>query len=285
MLAKLGQTLRELLHPLNNVAICIAFSGGLDSRFLAFAAHKLGFDVTLLHISGPHVSHEESRFAREWAASQALDFIDVQGNPLSQPQVAGNDRMRCYYCKKSTFAKLKKLAGARPLYDGSHMSDFQGYRPGRVALAELNVRSPLALAGYSKSDIRHLAASLDMDLPDQAARPCLLTRFPYGAQATVPLLSALDEAELQIQKLLQNWIQGYEDEEGNNFRVRVKEISENPISSVLALVELHIQENKILQSLAFKEYIYQIFDNLPLKLYTIRYMKKLSGYFDSLRKA
>ena len=186
--------------------VFIAYSGGLDSRFLAHAARLTGITPTLLHVAGPHVPARESEQAAARAGRMGLPLRIVPVDPLETPEVRANGRERCYFCKWALFARLSgearavAEAGEPVLCDGSNASDRRGYRPGLRALAELGVRSPLAEAGLEKPEIRELAALSGLEAPDQPSRPCLLTRFAYGVQPTLDLLASVDAAELAVEE-------------------------------------------------------------------------------------
>lgn len=185
--------------------VFIAYSGGLDSRFLAYAACRAGCAPTLLHVSGPHVPGRESGLAVARAGRMGLPVRVLFSNPLDLPEVRANGRERCYFCKRALFARLlaeARAAGGQAitLCDGSNRSDLQGYRPGLRALAELGIRSPLEEAGLKKADIRELAALSGMEAPDQPSRPCLLTRFAYGVRPTPELLARVDAAEQAVEE-------------------------------------------------------------------------------------
>lgn len=186
--------------------LAVAYSGGLDSRFLAHAARCAGVGDTLrlLHIAGSHVSPEESREAEEWAGGHGFDLTVIHVNPLDEPEVRAGSRERCYFCKRRLFTALIAALDGLPhtLCDGGNASDLQAYRPGLRALRELGVRSPLAEAGMAKPDIRRVAAASGMDRPDQRARPCLLTRFAYGLAPTPEALASLADAEQAIARAL-----------------------------------------------------------------------------------
>ena len=179
----------------------LAFSGGLDSRFLAHCAKLFDLSVRLLHISGPHVAGGESRRARDWAREHGFPFAEVPMDPLSVPLVASGDRKRCYGCKHALFSRLLQEYG-RPLCDGTNASDGQGYRPGAQAVRELGILSPLAMCGLTKTDIRRLAAESGLDEPWQKPRPCLLTRLPYGMKPERSVLEALDRGESAVGRAL-----------------------------------------------------------------------------------
>ena len=218
--------LTGLLRELSPVAL--AFSGGLDSRFLA---HVLGMLARsgeippggLFHASGPHVPARESGAAGAWAGARGLPFTAVRLDPLELSEVRGNTKERCYHCKRLIFTRLREAAAESAgnrrftLCDGSNASDALVFRPGLRALKELGVRSPLAEAGLGKDDIRRLAALTGMDDPGQQARPCLLTRFAYGLSPTHAALSALERTEWDIATILS----GADGSPGPDFRLRL----------------------------------------------------------------
>lgn len=207
LLERLSQRLRAC-SPM-----ALAFSGGLDSRFLAHTAASLvpsGVRIRLFHIRGPHVQWAESAEALTWAKARGLGLTLVSLNPLELPEVRANDTSRCYHCKRFLFTTLQEASSAHPAFagkkptlcDGSNLSDQKLHRPGGRALEELGVCSPLAEAGLSKEDIRRLGALTGLDRPDQQARPCLLTRFAYGLSPTSEVLAALEAAENTLDRLL-----------------------------------------------------------------------------------
>ncbi len=167
-------------------AVTLAYSGGLDSRFLAFFAKLAGFRVRLLHVTGPHVAPAETAEAVAEARAMGLEAELVPLAPADMPDLAAAGRLRCYVCKRHIFTELLRIAGNAPLCDGTNHSDLAVYRPGRRALEELGIRSPLAEADISKAEIRSLGAALGFRNPGQMARPCLLTRFPYGMKPRGP---------------------------------------------------------------------------------------------------
>ena len=130
----------------------LAYSGGLDSRFLAHAAQRFGFEPVLLHIVGPHIPPEETDYARHWAASRELAYEELPADPLDLALVASGDRRRCYACKRNLFSLLKARTDL-PLCDGTNASDAGQYRPGIRAVEELGILSPLASAGLTQDDV------------------------------------------------------------------------------------------------------------------------------------
>lgn len=233
--------------------LALAFSGGLDSRFLAHAAQAADVRIKLFHIRGAHVPEEESAEAEVWARERALPLTVLEQNPLYVPEVRANGRERCYHCKHHLFSALQRslcddlfFAGNTPtLCDGSNASDSLTYRPGLRALAELGVRAPLAEAGLGKDDIRRLGAASGLDRPEQQARPCLLTRFAYGISPDSRSLAGLDAAEREIAAILE---QGPEAPSPRltpslpppDFRLRVVAPLADSIASLPFVLELHI---------------------------------------------
>lgn len=198
----LPEAAREFLSRYSKIAV--AFSGGLDSRFLCHAARLMDLDVFAIHVSGPHFSRRESDQARNWAAANKIAFREIRFDPLTLPEASANGRLRCYECKKNML-KLA-LAEAREfgavLCDGGNADDLKVYRPGLRAAREAGVLSPLAAAGLTKSDIRDAARETGMDRPDQKARPCLLTRYAYGLAPDAETLRKLAETEAELESAL-----------------------------------------------------------------------------------
>lgn len=224
----LRRELEKLARPAGGFAL--AYSGGLDSRFLAFFASSLGVPVRLLHVTGPHVPETESRAALESARAMGFEcverienFDEVRGrfdrtiellalDPLTNDAIFTSGTDRCYVCKSTLFRALKDRAAPLPLADGTNASDLGVYRPGLRALRELGIHSPLADANVAKDEIRALGRALGFADPEQAARPCLLTRYPYGVRPTHEELALLAEAEALLE--------AHPAREGRGFRLR-----------------------------------------------------------------
>lgn len=197
-----GNAVERLLHILRAMGpLCVALSGGLDSRFLTHAALDAGCDVLAVHAAGPHVPEAESAWARAWAATRHVAFAELRVNPLEIPEVLENGRERCYFCKRGLMAALRETAGTRLLCDGTNADDLGQWRPGLRALREAGIRSPLAEAGLSKAEIQRWGAASGLEHPDQTARPCLLTRWAYGLHPDMATLERLAGAEQALQAL------------------------------------------------------------------------------------
>ena len=203
-----GQVPAALARVLGGLPrMAVAYSGGLDSRFLCHAALLCGCDVLAVHVSGPHIPAQESAGATAWAQQRGLPLRTARFDPLALPEVATNSPQRCYDCKtglvhllRGELAALACEGQGHVLCDGTNADDLQAYRPGLRALEEGCVRSPLAEAGLSKAAIREAARATGLDRPDQRARPCLLTRMSYGMRPDAPTLARLAAAEDDLAK-------------------------------------------------------------------------------------
>ena len=194
----LPQTLARRLRAMP--PLVVAFSGGIDSRFLSHAALLSGCDVLAVHARGPHIPAGESAHALAWAEGRGLPLLVVDFDPLSLPEVSTNSRQRCYACKTGLLGAIGKALAevgqqGRVLCDGSNADDLVAYRPGLRALQEAGVMSPLAESGMDKAAIRAAARATGLDDPDQRARPCLLTRLAYGLEPDADVLARLAAAE------------------------------------------------------------------------------------------
>lgn len=250
--------------------LAIAFSGGLDSRFLSFAANYLGYTVKLLTVKGPHISEEETTEAVQWAHENSLELELLDLNPLKMEAVEFNHTDRCYFCKKHLFLELKRRATDLPLCDGTNHSDLSHYRPGLRALKELKIHSPLAEASFSKEDNREIGALIGLDHWDQAARPCMLTRLPYNQKVLVSDLTAIGQAETELNRFFTELNKG-------EIRFRLRKISPKSF-------EMHIQREDF-ECLSEEERAgaAHLLGSFPLFATTQwKPMEKLSGYFDQL---
>ena len=197
--------LAKVLEGLPRMAV--AYSGGLDSRFLCHAALLCGCDVLAVHVFGPHIPQQESAGAAAWAQQRGLPLRTARFDPLALPDVENNSPQRCYGCKTGLVGLLRGELAAiadgqgRVLCDGTNADDLQAYRPGLRALEEGRVRSPLAEAGLIKAAIREAARATGLDRPEQRARPCLLTRLAYGMRPDAATLARLAAAEDELARL------------------------------------------------------------------------------------
>lgn len=246
----------------------LGYSGGIDSRFVAYAALRAGVELDLVHVAGPHVALSETRFALEWAASQGLSVRVLHRDPLVLSEVARGARERCRACKKFLFRHIQDGVQG-PVCDGSNVSDQAMHRPGLEALRELGVLSPLAESGLAKEDIRVLARREGLVRPDQPSKACLLTRLPYFMSPTSGLLARLAEGEQAVEQALNQT--GMAEQP---FRLRVLEPGR---------FELHLGLEHIPQDLA--RLLEQILLTSGFPCTFVRAVPHLSGYFDAISKA
>lgn len=180
-------------------SVLVAFSGGVDSSLLLkVAVDALGDKAVAFTEASPLHQSWELTEARELAKQFGVRHIILESAELGNPGFAANPPDRCYLCKKEIFARALRVAtelGLAEVIDGSNVDDLLEYRPGRRALEELQIRSPLLEAGFTKADIR--AASRDFALPtwNRQSLACLASRFPYGTTITVENLRQVESCE------------------------------------------------------------------------------------------
>ncbi len=190
--------LQNLLSEMKQVVI--AFSGGVDSTFLLkVAADQLGTEnVIALTATSPTYPDFEYQQACELAQEIGVEQIVIESNELEIPGFAENPPRRCYHCKYELFSlclSQAKERGFSMVLDGSNLDDMGDYRPGRDAVKELEVRSPLLEAGLTKEDIRNLSRELGLKTWNKQAFACLSSRFPYGTRITLDRLQQIDSCE------------------------------------------------------------------------------------------
>ena len=190
-----------------------AFSGGVDSAFLLWAAKTCGCRVQAYYartVFQPAFELEDARrLCRELDVPLSIVDVDI----LAVPEVLANGPERCYYCKQALFSALWDAArqdGFDTMLDGTNASDDAGDRPGMRALRELEVRSPLRECGITKSQVRAMSKEAGLFTWNKPAYACLATRIPTGTAIEAPVLQEVEQAEAALTEL------GFSD-----FRVRV----------------------------------------------------------------
>ena len=189
--------------------VLVALSGGVDSAVVLAALARLQREqpfkllavtaVTLFHLV--REGQEAAAVARQLGVLHRLVHIDT----LQNAAVVANPPDRCYHCKRALFGQLLALAEAEGLstvMEGTHAGDSTAWRPGRKALAELGICSPLAEAGLTKPEIRALAAAWGLSVAQKPSAPCLATRFPYGTAITAEGLERVGLCEAILRRLL-----------------------------------------------------------------------------------
>ena len=192
----------------------IAFSGGVDSAYLLYAAIRAGADVTAYCACTEFQPRFELEDAMSLASSLGARLVFLRLSALEDETIVSNPENRCYFCKRRIFSAILKRAesdGYDLLLDGTNASDDLSQRPGSRALAELSVRSPLLEAGLTKAEIRRLSREAGLPTWDKPAYACLATRIPAGEPITREALARTERAESYLSSL------GFRD-----FRVRTR---------------------------------------------------------------
>ncbi|MGI6173491.1 MAG: ATP-dependent sacrificial sulfur transferase LarE [Christensenellales bacterium] len=188
----LGEFFRE------NPKVALAFSGGVDSAYLLYAAIEHGADVRAYYVKSAFQPRFELEDARKLAAQLNADFAVLDADVLNCPQIAENPPDRCYHCKKLLFQKIADRAtkdGYATILDGTNASDDAEDRPGMRAIREMSVRSPLRECGLTKEEIRRRSKEAGLFTWNKPAYACLATRIPSGESITREKLARTERAE------------------------------------------------------------------------------------------
>lgn len=196
----------RLVEVLKSYQSClVAYSGGVDSVFLAFVAYQILGERALAAIAdSPSLPRRELAEAIALAEQLKFPVKVVRTGEFENPQYLANPNNRCYFCKHELFAELVPLAKARGfavIAYGENASDVGEHRPGAQAAAEFQVRAPLKEAGLTKADIRQLSASLGLPTADKPQMACLSSRIPYGEVVNPQKLGMIERAENVLRDL------------------------------------------------------------------------------------
>ena len=220
----------------------IAFSGGVDSSYLIYAAKNSGCDIKAYFIRTPFQPQFELDDAKKMAylmsVPMSIELVDV----LQDTNVTDNPPNRCYYCKSAVFKRIKELAqedGFTVVCDGTNASDDSSERAGMLALDELGILSPLRLCGISKKEVRHLSRKAGLFTHDKPSYACLATRIPTGRPINQELLTKIHDSEHALHAL------GFTD-----FRIRLIDDYAN----------IQVPENQIKNIIAKRKKVYEILD-------------------------
>jgi uncharacterized protein len=191
------QALDWHLHSLRRVMV--AYSGGADSAYLAYAAYRaLGTEMLAVIADSPSLSRAHLRDAVEFAKSVGIPLKVIDTNELDNPDYAKNDSSRCFYCKDELFKVMKTMGhplGFSEIAYGMNLDDRGDFRPGQRAAKQYAVLAPLAEAGLTKEDIRALARAEGLRIWDKPASACLSSRVAYGLPVTRETLESVEKAE------------------------------------------------------------------------------------------
>lgn len=189
-------TLKEFFEE--NRKVAVAFSGGVDSSYLLYAAVKYGADVRAYYVKSafqPQFEYEDAVRMKDFIGAE---MTVIEADILSCETVTDNPADRCYFCKQQIFGKICDGAekdGYTVILDGTNASDDEGDRPGMRALKEMKVKSPLRECGLTKAEIRRLSKEAGLFTWDKPAYACLATRIPTGEKITAEKLTATEKAE------------------------------------------------------------------------------------------
>ncbi len=203
-----AERLEEMIQEAVKKGVCIAFSGGVDSSLLLAVACKVQkqwggtvfgvmFD-TFLHTKG------DEEAARQVSMECGADFAVLPVNELDNTAILNNPPDRCYQCKKYLFTRLKEFAEKHQcavVMDGTNADDLKAYRPGIAALKELGIASPLKEFGFTKKDVRRMAAEYGISAAEKPSNSCLATRLPYGERLDASVLERIAAGEAYLSGL------------------------------------------------------------------------------------
>lgn len=187
-----------------NRRAAIAFSGGVDSAYLIYAAQKYGAEVKAYYVKSAFQPEFEWRDALRLSTELNVEMKVLPVNILENCDVASNPYNRCYYCKKALFYEITKAAledGFSLILDGTNASDEESDRPGMQAIRELKVCSPLRECGLTKKEIRKLSKEAGLFTWNKPAYACLATRIPTGCEITKEKLFKTEQAEAALFRL------------------------------------------------------------------------------------
>src|ERR1051326_8124102 len=188
---KLEDALRSLGRTL------IAYSGGVDSAYLAWAAHLvLRQDMLAVIADSPSLARTQLQDALAFAQEQDIPVEVIQTTEMERPEYVRNDRQRCFHCKDELFQVMLDFAAKRSFQSiayGVNADDQSDFRPGQAAARQHHVAAPLLEAGLAKADIRELARQSGLRIWDKPASACLSSRIEYGRPVTLEALSAVEQ--------------------------------------------------------------------------------------------
>ncbi|HZG64749.1 MAG TPA: ATP-dependent sacrificial sulfur transferase LarE [Rubrobacteraceae bacterium] len=197
-LEKRLEELERIVAPYGSALV--AFSGGVDSSLALTIAARALPKSRVLAVTSSNETYlpSELGLAEEFTRSLNVGHLVVNTRELDDPNYAKNPANRCYFCKSTLYSDLARMAvekGYGCVVDGANKDDEGDYRPGRKAAKELDVVSPLSLAGVTKAEVRELAKHLGLPSWDKPALACLSSRFPYGQEITPEKLTQVARAE------------------------------------------------------------------------------------------
>jgi pyridinium-3,5-biscarboxylic acid mononucleotide sulfurtransferase len=185
--------------------ILVAYSGGVDSAFLAWAAHQaLGDNMLAVIADSPSLARNQLADATAFAAEQGIPLQIIATDELDRPEYARNDSSRCFHCKDELFTAMEEFRARRgfdSISYGVNFDDQGDFRPGQRAGEQHRVAAPLRDAGLTKQEIRELSRAAGLRIWDKPASACLSSRIEYGREVTREALSVVEQGEDAIRAL------------------------------------------------------------------------------------
>ena len=198
-----SQLLHQNLRSLGRVLV--AYSGGVDSAFLAWAAHReLGDNMLAVLADSPSLARSQMEDAIAFAEEQEIPIVVIQTSELERTEYRKNDGARCFHCKDELFTRMeeyRRQRGFDVIGYGVNVDDQGDYRPGQQAAWQHGVSAPLLEAGLTKQDIRELARSAGLRIWDKPAAACLSSRIEYGRPVTVDALRVVEQGEDALRQM------------------------------------------------------------------------------------
>jgi len=196
-LAQKRERLSEIIRGYGS--LIVAYSGGVDSAFLAATAQQvLGEKAIAITAHSPSLSEDELTDAVDLATANSWNHRVIVTNEIDDPRYAVNDLQRCFFCKTELYTHLIEIArseGWNAVANGTNADDLGDFRPGLDAARDFTVHSPMVEAGLTKADIRALSQEMELPVWDKPAQACLASRIPYGTMVTVEALTQIAKAE------------------------------------------------------------------------------------------
>ena len=196
---RLSESLRALGRTL------VAYSGGVDSAYLAWAAYQaLGQDMLAVIADSPSLARTQLQDALAFTREHGIPTETIQTTEMHRPEYVRNDGQRCFHCKDELFQVMEAFAAKHDFHSiayGVNVDDQSDFRPGQAAARQHKVAAPLLQAGLNKQEIRELARQAGLRVWDKPASACLSSRIEYGRPVTLEALSAVEQGEEALRGL------------------------------------------------------------------------------------